>query len=186
MADKKKIHASSTGKPDLKTKLREAFIPADVTDVGMYLLTDWILPGVWDFIQGGINSIMPRRGGDPRSANLTNKPQMTARIQQNVAYNKAYDRVNGPRPQVNLGDYASIKIDDRADAEMVRMEMIDIIGEEPDGQGRVSVGWYLNRCDIRPIPAAAWDWGWTNLDWSKIERYGDGWRIVFPKAVPIK
>jgi len=173
MSDRKDIHASSS-KSSLKNRLRDAFIPADVTDVGMYLLTDWVLPGIWDFIQGGVNSVIPKRGGGSRTANVTGKPSAVARIQQQVAYNKRYDQVNGTHT-TDLGNYATIKIPDRADAEMVRMEMIDIIGDEEEGQGQISIGWFLDRCNIKPIPAAAWNWGWRNLDYS-----------IFPKAVSLR
>ena len=186
MEDRKEINAS-VSKAGLKSKLRDAFIPADVSDVGMYLLTDWVIPGVWDFVQGGINSIIPKRGGGSRStsASVTGKPSAVARIQQNVAYNKRYDQLHG-RTVTDIGNYATIKIMDKADAFMVQQEMIDIIGDEEEGQGQVTIGWFLDRCGIKPIPAAAWDWGWRNLDYSRIERFEDGWRIIFPKAVSLR
>ena len=186
MDGRKDVHATVSKGASLKQKVHDAFIPEDVTNIGLYFLTDWILPGIWDFIQSGVNSMLPKTGGGSRTANISNKSTPVARIQQQIAYNKRYDQVHNSRPNVNLGDYAGIKISNRADAEMVRMEMIDIIGDEEEGQGKVSIGWFLDRCGIPNIPAAAWEWGWRNLDYSRVERFEDGWRIVFPRAISIK
>ena len=189
MEEGRKEVQGTSEKPGLKQKIRSTFIPEDVTNVGLYLLTDWVLPNVWDFIQSGVNSVIkkPHGSGSSNMANLSGKPSAVAKIQQQVAYNKRWDQVHGAsRSAVDIGNYDYIKIMDRADAEMVRMEMIDIIGDEEEGQGKVSIGWFLDRCQIPGIPAAAWNWGWRNLDYSRVEKFENGWRIVFPKAVSLK
>lgn len=187
MDGRKEIHAVSEQK-NLKQKIKDAFIPEDVSNIGLYLLTDWILPGVWDFVQSGINSVMPKTGGGRRTAtpSLTGKPSKVAQISSQFAYNKVYDQKN-MRQMEDIGDYTSILIPDRADAEMVLDEMRDIIGDpEYGGDGKVSIGWFFDRCGIRPIPAAAWNWGWRDLRYAKVERYNNGYRIVFPKAISLR
>ena len=187
MDGRKEIHAVSEQK-NLKQKIKDAFIPEDVSNIGLYLLTDWILPGVWDFVQSGINSVMPKTGGGRRTAtpSLTGKPSKVAQISSQFAYNKVYDQKN-MRQMEDIGDYTSILIPDRADAEMVLDEMRDIIGDpEYGGDGKVSIGWFFDRCGSRPIPAAAWNWGWRDLRYAKVERYNNGYRIVFPKAISLR
>lgn len=187
MADEKKKIKASVSDTGLRKKVHDAFIPSDVSNVGLYLLTDWVLPAVWNYIQGGINSLIPNPGGTARTNNTGNRSAApVANINKNVGYHKVYDRVNGAKVGPDLGDYARMTIADRGDAEMVRMEMINIIGDETEGQGKVSIGWFLDRCGQEKIPAAAWDWGWRNIDTSRVERYGDGWRIVFPRAIDIR
>lgn len=178
----------SSEKQGIRQKIRNTFIPEDVTDVGAYLLTEWVIPGIWDFIQTNVNQVVKGKPGSritSTAQNLTGKPSAVARISQQVAYNKRYDQVHG-KQQVDLGNYQYIKIDDRGDAEMVLMEMIDIIGTEDQGQGEVTVAWFLNRCQIEHIPAVTWNWGWRNLNKARVERFNNGWRIAFPPAVELK
>ncbi|MBP5593954.1 MAG: hypothetical protein J6Y02_01135 [Pseudobutyrivibrio sp.] len=186
--ERKEINASH-GQKTFMQKLGSAFIPEDVSNVGEYLLTQWVLPGVWDFIQTGVNSVMPKTGGGSRPVNVAGsitKPKV-ANIANNVtAYNKVYDRVNGGYQQPTLGDYTNIMIPDVADANMVLMEMREMCDDEETGTGQVPVGWFLDRCGEKNIPPQAWDWGWRDLKYARVERFDRGWRIVFPRTVSLK
>lgn len=190
MDERKRVQATRSEKT-WKQKLGEAFVPEDVGNVGQYILTDWILPGIWDFVSNGINSIIPRRGGGPRSINQTGyrPPQArTANIQSQFSYDKVYDQKNqSQRDQLKI-EYDNIKIMSRADAEMVLQEMRDMVDyAEMDGtSGCVAIGWFLDRCGIYPIPPNAWDWGWRNFNGAGTERYQDGYRIRLPKPISLK
>lgn len=182
--DKKPINAVSESK-NFKQKLVDAFIPEDVSNVGTYILTDWVLPTVWNFIQNGVNSLLPKTKTPSSAPAFSTKPKV-ANIQPQFSYNKIYDQKNA-RVMNDIGDYTSIMIPQRADAEMVLMEMIDIIGDpEYGGSGAVSIGWFFDRCGIKPIPAEAWNWGWRDLRFAHVEHYNNGYRIAFPKAISLR
>lgn len=185
--NRKEIHAVSEQK-NFRQKLVDAFIPEDVTNVGQYILTDWILPGIWDFVQTGLNSVIHKPGGGSRSVtpSMTGKPTRVANITSQVAYNKVFDQKNA-RVMNDIGDYTSIMIPSRADAEMVLEEMRYLIGdEEIGGDGKVTIGWFFDRCGLRPIPSEAWNWGWRDLRNARVERYNNGYRIVFPRAISLR
>lgn len=188
MSERKEIHAVSEQK-NLGQKIRDAFVPEDVSNIGLYILTDWIVPAAWDFIQSGINSMIPKTGGGKRTSgpsNITGKPTKIANISSQFAYHKIYDEQNR-REREDIGDFSTILIPDRADAELVLQEMRDVIGDpEYGGDGKVSIGWFFDRCGIHPIPAAAWNWGWRDLRFAKVERYNSGYRIAFPRAVNLR
>ena len=184
--ERKEINAVSQQK-NFKQKLVDAFIPEDVSNVGQYILTDWILPGVWNFIQSGVNSLLPKTKGPSTPPAFSTKPKV-ANIQNQFAYNKVYDQKNA-RVMNDIGDYSTIMIPSRADAEMVLDEMRYLcsdIEEGGGGDGKVSVGWVFDRCGIRPIPPESWNWGWRDLRYAHVERYNNGYRIVFPRTISLR
>lgn len=189
MDGKKEIHGSFE-KKGLKQKISDAFIPQDVENVGLYILTDWVAPAIWNWIQSGVNSMIKNPGGMPRPQNgISNfgRPTKVANISSQFSYDRVYDQRN---PGINYGelkdDPSTFMIPNRADAEMVLQEMIDIIGDEYGGEGKVTIGWFYDRCNIHPIPQAAWQWGWRDLRYARVERYNSGYRIVFPKPVNLR
>ena len=185
--ERKEINATH-GQKTFMQKLGSAFIPDDVQNVGEYLLTQWVLPGIWDFVQTGVNKVMPKTGGGVRTVNPQpiTKPKV-ANINPNVTpYNRMFDQINGGPQQQTLGDYTNIMIPNAADANMVLMEMREMVNDEDYGTGNVSIGWFLDRCGEKDIPPQAWDWGWRDLRNTRVERFDRGWRIVFPRAISLK
>lgn len=190
MNERKEINGSFE-KKSFRQKVSDAFIPQDVENVGLYILTDWIAPALWNFIQSGVNSMIKNPGGTPRINNqISNfgKPTRVVNPSPQFSYNNVYDQVNNNRSHYGelKEDPSTFMIPNRADAEMVLQEMIDLIGDEYGGEGKVSIGWFYDRCNVHPIPQAAWQWGWRDLRYARVERYNSGYRIVFPKPVNLK
>lgn len=186
MEGKPDINATRQEKTTLQ-KIGSAFIPDDVNNIGQYILVDWILPGIWSFVRNGIDTLLPNSkgsGGGQRTASIGSRGGRTANISSQFAYNKVYDQKNR-REVEDIGDFSTMMIPNRGDAELVLDEMRDIIAD-PDGEGCVSIGWFFDRCKSYPIPTASWSWGWRDLRYASVERYGNGYRIKFPKAISLR
>ena len=186
MEDRPEIKATRQEKSTLQ-KIGSAFIPEDVNNIGQYILVDWILPGVWSFIRNGIDTLLPNSksvGGGQRTGNISGSRGRVGNPSSQFAYNKVYDAKNH-REVEDIGDFSTLIIYNRGDAELVLDEMRDIIAD-PDGEGCVSIGWFFDRVKSYPIPTASWSWGWRDLRYAGVERYGNGYRIKFPKAISLR
>ena len=70
--------------------------------------------------------------------------------------------------------------ENRADADKV----LDILAEEMEDYGRVTVGAYYSACDISPR-GGDFNYGWYDIRNARIQPRGRDWAIIMPKCVPM-
>lgn len=164
-----------------KTVSKESFIVEDAKNVGSYILTDVLLPAakkaIRDIVTDGIEMLLY---GSTRSRNDSGR--------RGAAY-VSYDRFSQDRPNdysyrssPKVYTYNNLSFASRVDAEAV----LESMREQLRRYGMCSVA---DMCGLANVDCEWTDnkFGWTSLKTAEIirDRYGDGWIIKLPKAMPL-
>lgn len=173
----KVVHGKVKTKENGVRKLTDIFISEDVSNVKNYILMDVIVPAVkkaiYDLVVGTLDmSLYGGRG--------SNGKRPTA---DRVSY-RDYNSVSrmDDRPRTTSGySYDDIVLETRGEAEAVLSRMDEVM--ETYGIVRVA--------DLYDLVGITGDYtnnnyGWTNIRNAKIERVRDGYKIVMPRALPIR
>lgn len=178
----KKIEKVATGKVMTKKKSKFSkfageIISEDAHSVGSYIVKDVVIPAakklIYDIFTDGIDILLygESRKGNKRSTS------------DRVSYRNYYDRDTRPtaRSYVSSGiSYDDVGFTTRGEAEDVLSRMDEII----DTYKIVSVADFFDLAGVRGTPTDN-SYGWTSLRNATVVRERDGYRIKFPRAVPI-
>lgn len=179
----KKLEKVVTGTAKVKkksgmTKLADAFISEDATNVKSYIFMDVLVPSlkkaISDIITNGIEMLLYGESGRSRR-----REDRTDRVSYGKYYTHDRDRRDYSRTRATY-EYDDIVVGTRGEAERV----IDRLEEALDEYGTVSVG---DLYDLVGITGSYTDnkYGWTDLRTARAERVRDGYLIHMPRAVPL-
>lgn len=178
--ERKKVEkvVKGTVKTRKKSKLADAFVSEDASNVKSYVVMDVVVPAlkklIADVVVNGIDMIL--YGGNGRVSGRS-----TA---ERYSYNSIYSNRNERRPDrnsINRYSVDDITLESRAEAEEVLRRMDEIM--ETYQMVRVAdlydlVGVSCHYTDN--------DYGWTNIRNAEVIRVRDGYKIKMPRALPIK
>lgn len=172
----------TTQKQSVGKKLAKNFLSEDISDVKNYVLTDVVLPAIFDLIRDAVTTTvdMCLPGGKKSSRSYSsNKNSMTA------YYNMSSPKNRQPASPAHVKGYEfdDIIFETRAEAEEVLTNLIEAI----DVYGSASV---LDLYDLAGLDGHGRhtdnNYGWTNLSRATSERVrGGGYILNLPKARPI-
>lgn len=168
--------AVKTRKKSELSKFTDVFIAEDAKSVGMYLVTDVLIPNIVnlaeDLVIKGIRKLLRGDGGSSRSTSASY-----------VSYrNYSDNRDNrGSEPRTRTGyNYDDIVLESRGEAE----EVLDRMQELIDTYDMVSVA---DMYDLVGKTCAYTDnkYGWTNIRNAEPVRVRDGYMLKLPKVGPL-
>lgn len=181
--DEKKVEKVIKGTAKVKkknevSKLKEAFISEDASNVKSYIVMDILIPSfkkaISDIITNGIDMILYGGSGAP------NRKRSTS---DRVSYNRYYDQDDRyRRTERSRYSYDDITLETRGEAE----EVLDRLDELIDTYGVASVA---DLYDLVGITGEYTDnkYGWTNVRNAKVIRDRNGeYLLQLPKVLPIK
>ena len=161
-------------------KFADNFISQDAHNVGSYLFTDVIVPGIvkiiTDSFKDGVDIIF--KGASSRSSRNSGGYQGNY-----VSYNNFANRSNNqPRPasHTNVHSPSDITLQSRADAEAVLEQLRDMLkayGAVTVADLYDSVGISHSFTDVK--------YGWSDLRNADVARDADGWYVKLPNAYPL-
>lgn len=179
--EKKVVSGAVKTRDNKVRKLTDIFVPGDVENVKSYIFMDVLVPAIKDaisnIVKDSIDMILFDKNGGGNKSRSTSK----------VSYRKYYD---DPREERHSRDryssrdesiYEDIVFESRADAEVVRREMLAIID-------RFKVVTMLDLYDLagKTPPRGSSNWGWTNIrNAEPVHVRGGGYILSLPKAMPI-
>lgn len=162
------------------SKISNALISEDASNVKSYILMDVLIPAVKkavsDIITNGIEMLLYGETG-----RRDRKRSRAERVSYRDYYDDRDDRDRRSRSRVRATyEYDDIIVDTRGEAERVIENLQDALDE----YGSVSVG---DLYDLVGITGTYTDWkyGWTDLRPARPERVRDGYLIHMPKAIPL-
>jgi len=175
----------SRKKPSIGKRLRAMFIESDEESVGehvMGIIVDAAKETIVDAVTCAVEMIFLGESGGGRR-----RPSHVRRGDAPFDYNKRYspNRVQTAPRRVETapirGYYPdTIEFGNKNDARDCLDKMIDIL----ERYGQVSVGAMYEICRMQTT-SADYNYGWTNLNGSRIVRSGDCWIIAFPPTQAI-
>ena len=189
-ADKKIITPVTTNVIEKKQngigKIRKRMFSEDAGSVGESVVSDVIIPKVQGLIVDACKYMIDFVFYGKSGANNANRRSGIG----TVSYSNYY-RGTGAQPmqQIPMSAYQrpntiyqikDITFNDRADAEEVILAMQDTIaryGSVTVGDFYDMIGQHGTYTDLK--------YGWRDLNQTAPTRYGGGWRIDFPKVVPL-
>lgn len=158
-------------------RFAEIFLPEDVSDMKLYVITDVIVPGVKKMLDEAFHSFLYGDRGS-RSRPSSSRP----------SYGSYYDYQNGgagrnrnARDDNYIRNYQDIVLESRRDAEEVLDQMYDVICSYKV----VSV---LDLYDMLDLPSRPTDnrYGWTDISSARVvPARGGGYLLKLPRAIPI-
>lgn len=156
------------------------FISEDANNVGSYLFTDVIVPGVvkiiTDSLKDGIDIIF--KGASSRSSRSSGGYQGNYISYNN--YSNRNDNQHRPAATKQVHSPSDITLPSRRDAEAVLNQLRDILksyGAVTVADLYDSVGITHSFTDVK--------YGWTDLRNADVARDGDGWYVKLPNAYPL-
>lgn len=157
------------------------FISEDAGNVGSYLFTDVIVPGIvkiiTDSLKDGIDIVF--KGSSSRNSRNSGGYQGNYVSYNNYSSrNDTQRRPSAPAKQVHSP--SDITLPSRRDAEAVLNQMHDILAQ----YGAVTVA---DLYDSVGISHSFTDvkYGWSDLRNADVARDGDGWYVKLPNAYPL-
>lgn len=190
-AEEKRVTKVTKGPVKTKTnearKFKDIFISEDAASVKNYIFMDVLVPAVkkliYDIVTNGIDIFL--YGGNGRG-------RTTSSGSQKVNYRNFYDQKNNNASSSNYrgsentksqnGGYDDIIFTNRGDAEMVKQQMIDVIGR----YGVVTVADMYELADPNlNAPYTGHKYGWMDVSSAEVGRVRDGYILKLPRAVPI-
>lgn len=166
-------------KPSYFSKLTGMFDLQDVRDVHKYLVSDVFIPKMkdifWDIVVDGFHMWL---FGEERSHNSSDG--YSSYVSYNDRYSNPYNRKNRPETFVNNYNLDNIYLDRKGEADEVIRKLNERIlryGIVTVAELYESVGWPTNYTD--------YNYGWTSLRNAESIRTRDGYKLKFPKPMPI-
>lgn len=174
--ERKKVEKVVSGKVKKKKagpKLRDLFIPEDITDVKSFLIGDILVPAVKNMILDTAEEFLD--GGSRRRKRRSNADKVSY-----GSYYRSQDERDSRRSRPSYG-YDEVTFDSRGDAELVLLRMEEILDE----YGQVRIADYY---DLVGISGEYTDnnYGWNDLKYADVERTRDGFIIKLPRVIPLK
>ncbi len=173
---KKVISGKAKTKPNEMRKLSGLILSDDISNVKSYVFSDVLIPAIKNAISDVIiEATTALFGGNKNRSGRSGRGS-------SPSYRSYYD--DRDRPVARSGssrfDYDDISFDTRADAELVREQMSDIVGQ----YGMVTVADMYDLAGLTP-PYTAQRYGWYNIRTAEVIRGRDGYYLKMPKAMPI-
>lgn len=173
-----------TQKKGIGEKFAETFLAEDVNSVKVYFWQDVFVPTVKKLFADGISDAVHMLFlGSPYSGSRPRTPSSTISYGQRTAYTpySSGRPTVVDRSQQSGYSYDNIKLETRADAEEVLINLDEIISR----YGMASIA---DLYDLVGINSRYTDnnYGWTNISTATTIRTADGWLLKMPKATPIK
>lgn len=163
-------------------KLTKLFISEDVSNVKSYIFMDVLVPAIKkaisDIVTDGIDMVLYGESGGRRSSS-SNRAN-TNRVSYRSYYDSRDRRDDNRHSARSSFDYDDISFKNRADVEIVREQMFDLIDE----YGFVTVADMYDLAGL-PCPYTSNKYGWTSIRNSTIERVRDGYILKLPRVMPI-
>lgn len=160
------------------SKLSEALISEDASNVKSYVLMDVLLPAlkkaVYDVVTNGIDMILYGESGH------SEKRRRTSDYVSYRDYSKKDER-RYSAPKRTGFDFDEIIFDSRGEAEAV----LDKMGDMIDQYDSVSVADLYDMVELT-APYTSYRYGWISLGDAKTVRVRDGYVLKLPRAVPIE
>lgn len=159
------------------SKFANSIIAEDMRSVGLWIVSDVIVPSVkkviYDVITNGADMMLYGRASGPRSSSTISK----------VSYGSYYQKPYGSEPLragSNGGafNYDNIVFDNRGDAEAVLTGLEDLL----DQFEVVTVSDLYELADVASPSYTANQYGWTSLKGASVIRCRDGYLIKLPKV----
>lgn len=184
--DKKIIKGAVTEhKKTLSERIANTFVATKPKDVASYVLNEFVVPTmkklVWEAISNGayymINGTANRNPRFPQQPNVSNY----------TPYSRVYvDRGQpvdpyAPRYDTRQYDYRDLTFNSREDAADVLWRLRDDIRQ----YGCAPVANYLEYAGVTP-DYTDHNYGWYNLETSDVIAVPGGYKIRFPRAVPMR
>lgn len=164
----------------LGEKIRDSFLPDDVTDVKSYLIFDVAIPALKDLVSDlvckGTDAVLYGESrGRSKPAGKTTFGNATY-----INYNTLSSRKPQTSTQSTRMSSNDIVLADKGEAEAVLDNLIECV----DKYGMVSVG---DLYDLVGISAEHTDYkyGWTNLTTASVSRVREGYLIKLPRATAL-
>ena len=157
-------------------KLRDLFIPEDITDVKAFLIGDILVPAVKNMILDTAEKFLD--SGSKRHKKRTNADRVSYRSY----YRREDERDRANTSRSSAYSYDEIAYDTRGEAERVLMRMDEILEE----YGRVRLADYY---DLSHVSGEYTDnsYGWYDLRTARVERTRSGDYVIdLPKVVPLR
>lgn len=177
--ERKKVESVANGKVRKKKtgfKLRDLFIPEDITDVKAFLIGDILVPAVKNMILDTAEEFLD--SGSKRHKKRTNADRVSYRSY----YRREDERDRANTSRSSAYSYDEIAYDTRGEAERVLMRMDEILEE----YGRVRLADYY---DLSHVSGEYTDnsYGWYDLRTARVERTRNGDYVIdLPKVVPLR
>ena len=157
-------------------KFMDIFISEDASNVKSYVVMDVLVPAIKkaisDIVVNSIDMILGTGGGS------------RAKTGNKVSYRSYYDekdrRDSGRYRSTERFEYDDIIFESRGEAEIVRRQMIDIIGR----YGVVTVADMYDLAGLT-APYTSNNYGWMNVSSAEAVRVRDGYVLRLPKATSI-
>ncbi|MBR5780391.1 MAG: hypothetical protein IKY27_00210 [Bacteroidales bacterium] len=175
--ERKKVEKVVSGKVKKKKagpKLRDLFVPEDITDVRAFLIGDILIPAFKNMLLDTAEEFLDG-GGSRRRKKRSRADQVSYR-----SYYRKEDERDSRRSRTSY-NYDEVYFDSRGDAEVVLIRMEEILDE----YGQVRIADYY---DLVGISGEYTDnnYGWTDLKYADVERTRDGFTIKLPRVIPLK
>ena len=184
-SDGKRVEKVIQGKVKTKKnemrKLTDIFISEDIANVKNYILFDVLVPTfkktIYDIVVNSLDiSLFGGRG------NGSNRPKAdTVSFRDYNSMSRKDDRSYGGTRTTSGYSYDDIILETRGEAEAVLSRMDEIMEE-------YEIVRVADLYDLVGLTGEYTDnkYGWTNIRNARVERVRDGYKIVMPRALPIR
>ncbi len=177
----KVVHGKVKTKKNEMRKLTDIFISEDVANVKNYILLDVLVPSIkkaiYDIV---VNSLdMSLFGGRGNGGRRSTADKVSYRDYGSAS--RRDERTYGGSRTTSGYSYDDIVLETRGEAEAVLSRMDEIMEE-------YEIVRVADLYDLVGVTGEHTDnkYGWTNIRNAKIERVRDGYKIVMPRALPIR
>lgn len=174
----KVISGKAKTKPNEMRKLSGLFLSDDISNVKSYVFSDVLIPAIKNAISDVIIEATTALFGGSKNRS----GRSSGRANSSPSYRSYYDDRDRPvaRSGTSRFDYDDISFDTRSDAELVKNQMSDIVGQ----YGMVTVADMYDLAGLE-APYTAQRYGWFNIRTAEVIRGRDGYYLKMPKAMPI-
>lgn len=178
---KKKVQAKEHRKT-FGERISENFMNFDREQIKDRLIFDWLLPEIISTVDDILRMIFfgDRNGGGRRSRR--------DRRDGYTSYNSIYDekrRDRDDRPDPTRQNFKHIRLEfyTKEDAEDILDDLRESLAESENGWVSVKELYSLSNL---PTNSAMWKWGWNDLEDCMIERRGEDYVLMMPRAEVIR
>ena len=160
-------------------KLVGLFIKDDIENIGMYILTEVMVPAVKRTILDSVKALLGETGSSSRGGTSASKVSYRAFFEPDATRRTPYNSASA-----GTGfDYDNISYDTRGDAESVLDALTDLVNSQ---YGVASVADLYDLSNISTDNYMLGRYGWTDLRTAKVMPTNDGYMIKLPRALPLK
>lgn len=169
-------------KEPLGTRLKRIFFSEDVDNVGSFILLDVLVPAIKDtfasIIENAVNVALFGSSRGRAYGQRNASPQARANLYWNSAVGNNRPYANDPKPR-SANNFREIIYDTQTDANRVLDSMMDLVST----YGVASISDLYSFSGLSSDNFTNNDYGWTNLQGSRVVRARDGYVLELPKPI---